>query len=504
MFRSLLVIMGFGICCLSAAQNKTTLITQVRIVDGTGIPAYPGSVRIQGNRIVAVGNLQPLPGETIIPGENQFLCPGFIDAHSHHYSSLKAFPGAAATNNQGITTIVIGQDGSSYAMDTLRNWMSRNSVAVNVASYTGHTTLREQVMGENQLLRSATPKEITAMQQILYDEMKKGSLGLSTGLEYEPAFFSSKEEVLLLASTAASMQGRYISHIRSEDVTLSDALDEIIQIGRATGIPVQISHIKIAQRDQWNTSAAILQQLQQARQEGVQITADVYPYTFWNSTLKVLFPSRNYTSLPDATLAVTQLCDPEGSIMVHFAPIPAYEGKSLAQIAQIRKETPAQTLINLIALANTFKKDNPHFEGSVETIMGKSMTENDVRNFIAWPFSVICSDGGNGGHPRGYGAFTRVLHQYVRQEALLPVETAIYKMTGLTAQNLGLQKRGVIAPGYYADLVLLNLQKVKDNASIQNGKALSDGIEKVWIGGKITWQQQKSTGILPGVFITKE
>lgn len=361
MLRSLLVLMGWGICFWSAAQNNTTLITDVRIIDGTGIPAYPGSVRIQGNRILAVGNLQPLPGESIIKGENQFLCPGFIDAHSHHYSSLKAFPGAAATNNQGITTIVIGQDGISYAIDTLRNWMSRNNVAVNVASYTGHTTLREQVMGESQLLRSATPKEITAMQQILYDEMKKGSLGLSTGLEYEPAFFSSKEEVLLLASTAASMQGRYISHIRSEDVTLSDALDEIIQIGKQTGIPVQISHIKIAQRAQWNTSAAVLQQLQQARQEGVQVTADVYPYTFWNSTLKVLFPSRNYTSLADATLAVTQLCDPEGSIMVHFAPIPAYEGKSLSQIAQIRKETPAQTLMNLIALSNTFKKRKPSF-----------------------------------------------------------------------------------------------------------------------------------------------
>lgn len=495
---------GLGICFCTNAQNKSTIITDVRIIDGTGIPAYPGSVRIQGNRIVAVGNLQPLPGEMIIRGNNQLLCPGFIDAHSHHFSSLQSFPGSPATNNQGITTIVIGQDGSSYRIDTLRSRMSRNPVAVNVASYTGHTTLREQVLGNSQLLRSATPAEITAMQRILYEEIKNGSLGLSTGLEYEPAFFSSKEEVLLLASTAAALQGRYISHIRSEDVTLSDALDEIIQIGRKTGIPVQISHIKIAQRAQWNTSAAILQQLQQARQEGIQITADVYPYTFWNSTLKVLFPSRDYTSMADATLAVTELCDPEGSIMVHFAPIPAYEGKSLSQIARIRKETPAQTLINLIALANTFKKDNPHFEGSIETIMGKSMTENDVSNFIAWPFSVICSDGGNGGHPRGYGAFTRVLNQYVRKQALLPVETAVYKMTGLTAQNLGLQKRGVIAPGYYADLVLLNLQTVKDNASIQNGKALSEGIEKVWINGKITWQQQQPTGNLPGVFITKE
>ncbi len=499
----------FGIVFLllshfSYAQNNSTLITQVRIIDGTGIPAYKGSVRIKGNQIVAVGNLQALPGEQVISGQNKFLCPGFIDAHSHHFSSLRAFPQAAATNNQGITTIVIGQDGGSYSVDSLRSWMSQRKAAVNVATYTGHTTLREQVMGEDQLLRAATSAEISSMQQMLAEEIKKGSLGLSTGLEYEPAFYSSKEEVMLLAKTAAAQKGRYISHIRSEDVTLQDAVDEIIRIGRETGMPVQISHLKIALHSQWNTSAALLQQLQQARVEGVNITADVYPYTFWNSTLKVLFPSRKYTSLPDATLAVTQLCDPAGSVMVHFAPVPAYEGKTLSQIAQIRKESPAQTLIQLIAMADSFRKANPTFSGSVETIMGKAMTENDVRNFIAWPLSVICSDGGNGGHPRGYGTFTRVLYEYVSKQPLLKVETAIYKMTGLTAQHLGIQKRGVIAPGYIADLVLLDMEKVKDHATIENGKALSDGIDQVWIGGQVTWQHQKPTGNLPGVFIAKE
>jgi len=495
----LLFLTGF-----SYGQNSSTLITEVRIIDGTGIPAYVGSVRVKGNQIVAVGNLQALPGEQVIKGQNKFLCPGFIDAHSHHFSSLRNFPQAAATNNQGITTIVIGQDGGSYPVDSLRIWMGQLKAAVNVATYTGHTSLREQVMGEDQLLRAATSAEISSMQKILAEEIKKGSLGLSTGLEYEPAFYSSKDEVMLLAKTAAAQKGRYISHIRSEDVTLQDAVDEIIRIGRETGMPVQISHLKIALRSQWNTSAALLQQLQQARQEGVNITADVYPYTFWNSTLKVLFPSRKYSSLPDATLAVTQLCDPSGSVMVHFAPVPAYEGKTLSQIAHIRKESPAQTLIQLITMADSFRKANPEFSGSVETIMGKAMTENDVRNFIAWPLSVICSDGGNGGHPRGYGTFTRVLFEYVKKQPLMSVETAVYKMTGLTAQHLGIQKRGVIAPGYIADLVLLDMDKVKDHATIENGKALSEGIEQVWIGGQVTWKQQKPTGNLPGVFIAKD
>ncbi|MFN5427224.1 MAG: N-acyl-D-amino-acid deacylase family protein [Bacteroidota bacterium] len=486
----------------SIAQEATTLIRRVRIIDGTGIPAYTGAVRIKGNRILEVGNLQPLPGETTIDGNNSVLCPGFIDAHSHHFSSLQKFPEAAATNNQGITTIVIGQDGNGSFMDSLQHWMKMNRVAVNVASYTGHTTLRYQALGEKQLLRAAGSTEILAMQQLLAREMKKGSLGLSTGLEYERAFYSSQEEVLQLAKTAASFGGRYISHIRSEDVNLTSALEEIIQIGRETGMPVQVSHIKIAKRSEWNTSPAIIARLQQARQEGIQITADVYPYTFWNSTLRVLFPSRNYTSLEDANLAVTQLCDPAGSVLVNYAPVPAYAGKTLSQIAAIRKETPAQTLINLIALADTFRRSHPNHDGPVEMIMGKSMTESDIRNFVAWPYSVICSDGMDGGHPRGYGSFTRVLNQYVRLEPLLPLETAIHKMTGRTAEFLGLKERGVIAPGYFADLVLLQPDKVRDRADIQNSKALSEGIEKVWIGGQLTWQNQRPTGNRPGVLVT--
>lgn len=487
---------------VSFAQEATTLISRVRIIDGTGIPAYTGAVRIKGDRIIEVGNLQALPGEKVVDGQNNILCPGFIDAHSHHFSSLRKFPEASATNNQGITTIVIGQDGSSYPMDSLRHWMQQRRVAVNVASYTGHTTLREKVMGEQQLLRAATAAETVAMQELLADEMRKGSLGLATGLEYEPAFFSSREEVLLLAKTAAAFKGRYISHIRSEDVNLSSALDEIIQIGRETGMPVQVSHIKIAKRSSWYTSPAIIARLQQARQEGIQITADVYPYTFWNSTLKVLFPSRNYKSLEDATLAVTELCDPAGSVLVNYAPVPTYKGKTLSAIAAERKQTPAQTLLQLIAMADSFRLARPDFEGSVETIMGKSMTEADIRNFVAWPFSVICSDGANGGHPRGYGAFTRVLAQYVRQEPLLPLTTAIHKMTGLTAAFLGLKGRGLIAPGYMADLVLLQPDKVRDHADIEHSKALSAGIEQVWIGGQVTWQQQKPTGKLPGVLVT--
>jgi N-acyl-D-aspartate/D-glutamate deacylase len=170
----------------------------------------------------------------------------------------------------------------------------------------------------------------------------------------------------------------------------------------------------------------------------------------------------------------------------------------------MRHEKPAQTLMNLIAMAAEFEEKNPEFQEGIETIMGKSMDEQDVSNFLAWPHTNICSDGSSGGHPRGHGAFTRVLGRYVREQKLMPLESAIYKMTGLTAEHLGITDRGTITDGNYADLVLFNPETVIDNANIQNGKALSTGIEKVWVNGKIIYQNQQATHQYPGVLIKRK
>lgn len=483
-------------------DSKTTLIKNVWIIDGTGAAPFFGSLRIEGNIILAVGNLTPLTGETVIDGRQQYLTPGFIDSHSHHFGSLKKEPQGIAMTNQGITTILIGQDGDSYPMDTLQAFFSKNKVAVNVASYTGHSSLREIIMGRNNVFRAATLTEIDKMKKALASDLQKGSFGLSTGLEYESAFYSSKEEVIALAQVAADFKRGYISHIRSEDIQLKDAIDEIIEIGKRTDIPVKLSHIKIANKQDWGKAGQVIQTLDSARKAGIDITADVYPYTFWNSTLRVLFPDKKFTSLKSAELATQQLFDPEESVLVRFAPFPSYAGKTIAAIAKERKESSPTTLIQLIKIAEAYKKANPG-ASSVEALAGKSMLESDVVNFMQWQHANFCSDGAAGGHPRGYGAFTRILGKYIREQKILSLSQAIHKMTGLTAKHLQIENRGVIAAGNFADLVILNPDIVEDHATIENSKALSTGIKMVWVNGALVYQNQNASNQFPGVLIRK-
>lgn len=492
----------FLLASANLLAQRTTLIQNVRIADGSGGPLIRGAVRIQDSIIIATGVLQPLPSDSIIDGKGQVLAPGFIDTHSHHFGDYDEDPSALATNSQGITTIVIGQDGNSYAIDSITAMLKKNPIAVNVATYSGHTSLREQVMGTD-LLRPATTKEIEKMQQLLSAEMKKGSLGLSSGLEYEDAFYSSTEEVIQLARVAADFKGSYASHIRSEDVTLDAAIDEILTIGRLTKMPIQISHIKIGIKDKWGTAQAILDRLNKARSEGIQVTADVYPYDFWSSTLRVLFPKRDYTNAASAEFATTHLFDPEHSVLVRFAPKTSYVNKTVASVARQRKESTPTTLLQLIAMADSFKKANPTYAYGVEAIAAKAMTEEDVRTFVQWPMANICSDGRSGGHPRGFGSFPKILRHYVREKSELTLEQAIHKMTALGAQHTGIKNRGLIKEGFFADLVLLDPDLVSDRATLTEPTALASGIETVWINGRITYTGQRTTDQRPGIFVTR-
>ena len=478
-----------------------TLVTNVRLIDGTGTPARNAAVRIEGDRIVAVGSLKPFANETVIDGKGKILAPGFIDTHSHLEGSLKESPDAVAALNQGITTIVGGQDGEGDMIEEIKKTLHERPAAINVATYTGHTTIREKVLGPTQLSRTATAAEIVQMQQLLQEELSKGSLGLSSGLEYEGAFYSNRNEVIELAKTTAAAKGRYISHIRSEDITMADAIDEIITIGREANLPVQISHIKIALKDDWGTAGNLLAQLQLARANGIDITADCYPYNFWNSTLRVLFPKKDFTSMAGAKYATDHLFDADGSVLVRFAPDSTYKNKTIAAIAAIRKETPAQTLLYLVDAAEKYEQQHPG--ESAETVMGKAMSDDDITQFLSWQHSNICSDGAIGGHPRAFGAFTKVLGYYVREKKIMPLETAINKMTALAAEHVGIKERGIIAPGFYADLVLFDADSVKDRAGIKNPAALSDGIINVWVNGVLVYDQQQSTKKYPGVFVER-
>ena len=474
----------------------STLIQNVLIVDGTGAAPRAGSVRIRGDHIVAVGQLKLAPGDRLLEGHGLALAPGFIDAHSHHDLGIEKQPSALAATSQGITTIVVGQDGSSnYPLSRYFRRLEHSPVALNIASYAGHGTIRAAVMGKD-YKRVANAVEITRMKAMLRADMKAGAFGLSSGLEYDPGLYSSESELIELARTAAAFGGRYISHIRSEDRRLWEAVNELLDIGRAAKLPVQLSHAKVAMVPLWGQAPRMLDFLDNARRHGIQTTADVYPYTYWQSTLQVLFPNRDFKNKAAAEAGLKTLATAEGLRLSRFRPDPSLVGKTLAQISQMRGTDPAQTLMDLIAAAPNPDED--------ETVIGTSMREDDVDTLIRWPHSSICSDGQlDDLHPRGAGAFTKVLRDYVRERKLLTLQEAVHKMTGLTAESLGIRDRGVIRPGAYADLVLFDPIRIADKSTIEKPHALSVGIERVWVNGTQIVVRGRWTGARPGRIILR-
>ncbi len=471
---------------------ETFLITNVTLIDGTGASPKKANLRIVDNRISDIGDLKPFNGETVVDGKGHVLAPGFIDSHSHHDRDLFEKPEALAVISQGVTTIVVGQDGGSDPVDTITAELQLHPASINLATYTGFGSLRYDVMKQD-LSRAANKTELDSMKKILTSEIKKGSLGLSTGLEYEDQFYSSEDEVIETAKAAAAVGGRYISHIRSEDVNIERSIEEIIEIGREAKIPVQISHFKIAMVSKWQKSNEILARLESARAEGIDITADCYPYVMWSSTPRVLFPKKDFTNATSAEYAVHNLIDPNQSVITRFSADKRFEGKTITEIGKLNNESPADALLRIIK-----ESDN---DSADATIIGVSMCEPDVVNFLKWNYTNLCSDGADGGHPRGYGAFTRFLGRYVREQKIMPLETAIYKMTGLTAEHVGIKERGILARDYFADMVLFDPVTVIDNSTIANSTALSSGIDMVWVNGKIVYKDGQATKVYPGVFI---
>lgn len=479
-----------------AAAAESFLIVNARVVDGTGAPARAAHVRVAGDRILAVGKLRRLAGEEVLDARGLVLAPGFIDSHSHHDESLSEQRAALPVVSQGITTIVVGQDGSSEAsLAQFFSGFESRPAAVNIASYTGHGRIRAAVMGDD-YKRRATPREIAAMKSLIRTDMQAGALGLSTGLEYDPGIYSSPSEILELAAETARLGGRYITHIRSEDRKVWDAIDEAIEIGRATKMPVQISHAKLAMIDWWGQAPRFIAKLEAARRDGINISADIYPYEDWHSTLTVLFPERDFKNRETAEFALKSLAPAEGLRLTMYKPEPSLVGKTVAEIANARGQDPATTLMDLIAAA-----PNP---GEDESVMGTSMSPQDIAVLMKWRGTNICSDGTlDGGHPRGAGAFTRVLRKYVREDELLSLEEAVHKMTGLTASHMGIEDRGVIRPGAYADLVLFDPATIADRSTVQNPKALSVGIDRVWVNGRLVYQNGTETGSWPGKVIRR-
>lgn len=477
-----------------APTASTTLIRGALLIDGSGEPARRGDVRVAGDRIVAVGQLSPEPGERSFDAAGQALAPGFIDTHSHHDRGLDTARDALAMVSQGVTTIVVGQDGGGLDLASLFARLEQQTVAVNVASYVGHGAIRSRVLGKD-FARHATAAEVERMKALVRTEMDAGALGLSTGLEYDPGIYSSREEVMELAKVAGDRGGRYISHIRSEDRWFWDAIDELIAIGRENKMPVQVSHIKLGMHDLWGQAEKLVGVLDAARRSGVQLTADIYPYTYWQSNLGVLYPKRNYADEQETEFVLAHVALASDIIINRATSHPDYVGKTLAQVAELRGASHAKTLMSLLAEPG----------GESVGIVAKGMADADVERLLQWPFANVCSDGQSFGlHPRGFGSFAKVVGPFVRDRKLFTVEEAVRKMTSLAAANVGLANRGRLAPGYYADLVLFNPASVADRADFGAAQAQAVGVRTVWVNGQVVFDNGKTTGTYSGRPLRRE
>jgi N-acyl-D-amino-acid deacylase len=475
------------------------VIVNARVIDGSGGPSRNVNVRIVGERIAAVGDLEPSAGDTVVDAGGLVLAPGFIDAHGHHEIGLLESPEALAVVSQGVTTVVAGQDGRHpYPLAAFFARLEASPASINVASFAGHGTIRGQVMGDD-FRRPATPPEVAAMQKLLATELEAGALGLSSGLEYDPGSYSAPAEVVELARVAAAHCGRYLSHIRSEDQYFWEAVDEVINIGREARLPVQVTHIKLAMSRWWGQADRLKSKLDAARASGVDITADIYPYAAWSTDLSwlvTLFPERDLDRREGAEYILKDMLSPEGILLPDFRPEPAYDGLTIAQIAKIRGTDPVTTLVELL------KADAEAGGGS--PMLGFAMAEPDIESIMAWPHTVIGSDGELAGtHPRGYGAFTRYLGHYVRERGVLSLEEGIRRITSQSARQAGIADRGAISPGHYADLVLFDPARVAARATYEHPLLPSVGISRVWVNGVLVLDEGRVTGQRPGAVIRR-
>lgn len=485
------------ICLIASsmeAQPRTTpnrlLIRGGLVVDGSGEPGRIADLRIVGDRIVEVApRLRPRRGESILEAKGLVVAPGFIDIHNHSDRGLAEDPTARTQILQGITTLAVGPDGSSpWPVAQYLAWAQEKRLAPNLLAFVGHATVRREVMGKD-FRRPATPEEITRMAQLVEQGMREGAVGLSSGLEYDMGNPATTEEVITLARVAARFRGIYMSHVRDEADAVMDAFREAIRIGREAALPVQISHIKLGTVGVWGKAGEASALIDEARRDGLDVTADCYPYDAWASSITVLVPSRRH----EDPVAVRRGLDDVGGagniLITSCRAHPDYEGKTLDAVARQRGTDPVEAYIAIVR------------DGGAGVVC-RSMTEADIRTFMTQPWVMVSSDGGVGGlggrHPRAAGTFPRVLGRYVREGKWMSLEAAIHKMTELPAARLSLNDRGSLRKGMKADLVVFDAEKVLDRSTMLEPQLEPEGVVHVFVNGQAVVRDGQVTGERPG------
>ena len=472
------------------AQVSSVFIENATVIDGTGRKAYVASVRVEGDKIVAIGRIRPKYADQFVNGKGLVLAPGFIDIHNHSEGGLLREGTAANQVSQGITTILVGPDGGSPWPIAEYFDKLRGKIAPNVGAFIGHAEVRSQVL-KNDFKRVATAEEIAAMAKLVEQGMNEGAFGLSSGLEYDVGFMATIEELIELARVAAKYKGIYMSHIRDEEEGFRAAMEEAIRIGREAKLPVQISHIKMGNRNVWGKSAEAIALIEAAKKAGQDVTADAYPYTAWASTITVLVPSRKHEDRQEVETGLANVGGADKVLVTSCSAHRDYEGKNLAEIAAMKNTTPVDIYIQIVK------------DGGAGVVCN-SMNEADVKAFYTRPWVMVSSDGGIGSrHPRGTGTFTRVLGRFVRENKWLSLEQAVHKMTKMPAERLGLKDRGLIKKGMKADLVLFDANSVIDRATFTEPQVFSDGIRSVFVNGVKVWDGAKITNATPGAILKR-
>ena len=518
-----------------APERFDLLIKNARVVDGGGGPSFAADIGIVSGAIAAVGpELPHREARRIVEGDGLVAAPGFIDTHSHDDVYLLVAPEGSAKLRQGITTVVTGNCGfsmapllaptRSQAMEALAiigaghlpeaptdGWrfedflkrLAQAQPAIHVAPLVGHSTLRMAVMGiEN---RPARTEEKRRMAALLAEAMQAGAFGFSSGLVYVPGAFADSDELCQLARVAAAGGGLYASHMRSEADLVMEAIRETLAIGEQAKLPVHISHHKVMGRANWGRSRETLDRLQQARDAGLRVTCDVYPYTAGSTSLASALPPVLQAEGPEVfaeklkdpkirsairTMIETQTAGEwenlvyvdtfDGMVLVKAPRHPAYCGRSIAAIAAVEHRDPFDVFFDLLVV-----------EKMDAVVVEFMMQEDDVIRILQSPFSMVGTDGLPGFgtdlfHPRFTGAFPRVLGRYVREKQSLGLEEAVWKMTGLPADTFGLRRKGRLLPGYDADVVLFDPVTVGDCGTYENPAVSPEGIHAVLVSGRLT------------------
>jgi N-acyl-D-amino-acid deacylase len=535
--------------CKEGAEHYDTIIRNAMIYDGNGGDPFRGDLAIRGDTIAFIGNLENASAKNVVDAGGRALSPGFVNMLSWAPVDLIEDGRSQSDIRQGVTLEVFGE-GSSMgplnekmkdkmqddqpdikykvewkSLSEYLNFIEKKGISCNVASFIGAGTLREYAVGEDN--RPATPAELDTMRRLVSEEMKGGAMGIGSSLIYPPDAFANTDELVAICSEAGKYGGSYISHMRSEGNRLTQAVEELINIAKRANVHAEIYHLKAAGKNNWNKMDSVISRIEKARNEGLNITADMYCYTAGATGLTAALPptlqdggfGKLWERLHDKKIREdmkkAMLSNPvdwenlysgaggaQQVLLLGFRrdSLRKYLGKTLAAVAKERHSSPEETALNLIV------EDSSRIE-----VAYFLMDENNVKKQISLPWVSFCSDAGSTSpegvflhshpHPRQYGNFIRVLGKYARDEKVLTLQAAIKKLSKLPATNLKIKNRGELKTGNDADLVLFDPASVKDNATYENPQQFADGVKDVWVNGVQVLKDGAHSGEKPGRFV---